>query len=158
MKSAVSATFLLLLSTVACTRTDSPLNTDSPSHTAIPGPNTPKIGPTTDSLVQIANADSPSRVVRDAQGNVVELDLIGLGISDAFAVDLKLPELSSLQKLSVSGEWITPHFFDRLVLFDNPPLRELVLVDTAVPPDHEWVDKFRRKFNTTSLTFLGPER
>ena len=105
------------------------------------------------SLAAIAAADSPNRIIKDAQGNIIELDLVGLGLSDQFVKSLLAPELASLQKFSVSGEMITDQTMTRLL--DNDPyphFREIVFEDTGIVEDHPWVKQYRES-HSTKLTF-----
>lgn len=108
------------------------------------------------SLVEIALKDSPKRVVKDALGNIVEIDFRGIPLSDQFVRLLLAPELKSLQKFSVSGEMITEQTMGRLSDPESfPPYREIVFEDTSIrnPEGHVWVTRYREIHRGTTLTF-----
>ena len=105
-------------------------------------------------LVELAIEDSADRITRDIQGNIVEVDLTDLAVSDEFVPSLLDTELKSLQKLTVSGELITPKTISRLLDSDPfPVFREIVFVGTAVPENHIWVAQYQERFPSTKLTF-----
>lgn len=110
-------------------------------------------------LLEIAMKDSPDRIKRDAQGNVIELDLRGLPLSDHFVQSLLSPDLKWLQKFSISGEWITDQTISALSSNQPFPIyREIVFENTSIPSpeDHTWVKEYRRQ-HRTKLVFVSKE-
>ena len=101
------------------------------------------------SLVEIATEAGKERIIYDAQGNVVELDLRGLLISDAFVENLKAQDLRHLQVLKVSGAFITDQTINRL--HGQPiKLRQIVFEATSIkdPESHPWVRQYREDTGT----------
>jgi hypothetical protein len=107
------------------------------------------------SIVELATMASPDRIIRDAQGNIIEIDLVGLSLSDQFVDSLLTQELRSLQKLSVSGKMITPQTINALMRsVPYPVFREIVFRDTNIPEGHIWVAQYREQRQGTKLTFV----
>jgi hypothetical protein len=107
------------------------------------------------SLVEIAKDAGKERLIYDAQGNVVEMDLRGLLISDAFVEGLRADDLRHLQVVKLSGEFITDDTVNRL---HGQPinLRRIVFEGTSIrdPENHPWVRQLREDTGT-ELVFIG---
>lgn len=107
------------------------------------------------SLVEIAKEAGNERLIYDAQGNVVEMDLRGILVSDAFVESLRADDLRSLQVLKLSGEFITDNTINRL--HGQPiDLRRIVFEGTSIkdPENHPWVRQLREDTGT-ELIFIS---